>query len=280
MPRERSELVFWICCWILLFCPPKNALFCGSTRTLSVDEGEDVILESNPRPSLSYITWDYEKHIIAFTAPRGPLQLGEYGYKYSGRLSSFNDGSLMIANLTAEDGQIYRADLFDVNNQYLCVQVYDLRTVDSLESCSPTKQLLYALGGNVVFRLPSHPKVSYAAWDINNIDHIAITRPGGITYRQNPSYHGKMSVMGDGSLKLSHLTSKDQQIYRAEHFNDKWSHLCTQHYDVRVKRIIEGLPGIFGLQTHIRLALAACILLATLSILLYHIKTEHSRTPQ
>lgn len=253
-------------------------------KTLTVAEGEDVILRVN-RTRSSFITWDFEKHIIAITRPGQALELEKYSYKYPGRLFSSSDASLVITKLTAQDGRIYRADLFDENCRYLCVQVYDVRidehggdtpSVDSLESCSPTKQLLQCPGENVTLKLPSHPRVTNIAWDINNIDHLAIKRPGGIMYRQNFSYYGKLSAVGDGSLRLSNLSTKDQHVYRAEIFTNQWNHLCTQQYEVRVKKTHEELSKNHSLQNHIRLALSACLLLITLAILIYHCKTECS----
>ncbi|XP_069806187.1 uncharacterized protein [Dendropsophus ebraccatus] len=243
MPHEKLNMVSSPCCWVLLLlCPNTNAYFCSPTRTLTIDQGEDVILQSN-HSRTSYITWDFQKHLIATTIPGRALKLEDYSYKYLGRLFSTRNGSLVITNLTAEDGQIYRADLLGRNSVYLCVQVYDLRTddrggvppsVDPTESCSPTKLLYRRVGESVTLELPSHSGLAYAIWDINNIDHIAITRPGGVTYRQDPGYNGRISVTMDASLKLSHLTGKDQRVYRAEHFTSLWGHLCTQYYNITV----------------------------------------------
>lgn len=109
-----------------------DASFYGSTKTLIVDEGEDVILRVNyTRPS--FITWDFEKHLIAVTRPGQTIQLEKYSHRYPGQLSSSSDGSLVITRLTANDGRIYRADLFDVNCLYLCVQVFDVRIDGKLE---------------------------------------------------------------------------------------------------------------------------------------------------
>ncbi|XP_066461971.1 uncharacterized protein [Eleutherodactylus coqui] len=222
--------------------------------------------------------------IIATTGPGQPIVLGTHSDRYRGRLFSANNGSLVITRLTAKDAQIYRAELFDVNWQYVCVQLYDVRTdgndgpppkVDPEESCSSTKKVFRGLGQNVTLRLPNHPRaaeVVHAVWDINNIDHIAITRPGGILQYQRDSYSGRLSATEDGSLKLSNLIANDQQVYRAEIFTENWGYLCNQHYEVRVKKTYNSL------QNHIRLALAACIFVATLCILIYHLKTENSRS--
>ncbi|XP_040268532.1 uncharacterized protein LOC120982451 [Bufo bufo] len=291
MPLMRRQLASSFCCWVIVICLWKDVSCCESNKSLTVDEGEDVILEvGQTQPQLSYITWDFEKHIIAITRPGQALQLEKYSYRYPGRLFSSDDGSLIITRLMAEDRLIYRADQFDVNWHYLCVQLFDVRkdvhdgispNVDPAEACSPTKPIFHDLGENVTLQLPSNPRVANVLWDINNIDHIAITQPGGIMYRQDPSYRGKLSVMRDGSLKIFKVTTKDQHVYRAELFTKEWSHLCHQQYDVKLKNISSPeLSSTRGVQNGIRLVLSACILLTILSILLYHLKTETSRTPQ
>ncbi|KAM3920504.1 uncharacterized protein RB166_014942 [Leptodactylus fuscus] len=286
MPLQSIKVISSLFCWILLVCPLKNVSCCGSMRNLTVDEGKDAILQVNQTlPQLSFITWNFVIHIIAVTGPGQPLHLGEYSYRYLGRLFSFSDGSLVITGLTADDEKIYRVELFDEKGLYQCVQLYDVRldentgispNVDPLEACTPTQQLFSRLGESVMLKLPNRPNVTRAYWDINNIDHIAITRPGGIMYRHNSSYHGKASVLEDGSLRLSNLTSEDQNIYRAELFTSQWDHLCTQHYDVRLKKLSGEPLGHYGLENLIRLGLSAAILLAILTILIYHFKTENS----
>ncbi|XP_073495437.1 uncharacterized protein [Phyllobates terribilis] len=247
MSRERLTRVFLIFCWIPFVFTQLNVTCDGPAETLTFEEGEDAILQvSRKYTQLSIINWNFEQHIIAITRPGQPLKLEKYSFKYAGRLSSSSDGSLVISRLTPTDGQIYRAELFDANRSYLCVQLYDVTTdapggnspsVPLSEACSPTIQVLYKVGENVILRLPSHSRIASIYWDINNIDHIVTTQPGGIIYRQNSSYNGKLSVTNDGSLKIFNLTTKDQHVYRADHFNQQWVHLCTQHYDVRVKDV-------------------------------------------
>ncbi|XP_073423061.1 uncharacterized protein [Dendrobates tinctorius] len=268
----------------------KDVTCDGPAKLLTFDEGENAILQvSRTQAQLSNINWKFEQHIIAITRPGQPLQLEKYSSKYAGRLFSSIDGSLVISRLTATDRQIYRAEIFDENQRYLCVQLYDVITdapggnspsVSFSEACSNTIQVFYSVGENITLKLPSRARIASIFWDINNIDHIVTTQPGGIIYRQNSSYINKLSVTNDGSLRIFNLTTKDQHVYRADHFTGDWVHLCTKHYDVRVKEIYEEFSISYGFQKLLRLALSACILIATFSILIYHIKTESCRTPQ
>ncbi|CAJ0923593.1 unnamed protein product [Ranitomeya imitator] len=290
MSHERLTRVFLVFCWIPFVFAQLNATCDGPAELLTFDEGEDAILQvSRNHGQLSNINWNFEQHIIAITGPGQPLKLDKYSYKYAGRLSSFSDGSLVISRLTAKDRQIYRAEIFDGNQRYLCVQLYDVTTdapggnfpsVALSEACSNTIQVFYSVGENVILKLPNNSRIASVYWDINNIDHIATTQPGRIIYRKNSSYNGKLSVTIDGSIKIFNLTTKDQHVYRADHFSGDWVHVCTQYYDVRVKKIYEEFSISYGFQKPLRLALSACILIATFSILIYHIKTESGRTPQ
>ncbi|KAG8549045.1 hypothetical protein GDO81_022993 [Engystomops pustulosus] len=285
MSLQRMSNVFSLYCWILLLCFMKYISGCGSTTSLTLDEGEDVVLRVNRTQTLSYVVWEFKNHIIAVTRPGQKLELGQYSYKYPGRLFSISDGSLVIAQLRVEDVRVYRAELYD-SKRFLCIQLYDLRiderpgispSVVPEEACSPTIQLLQLssrLGQDVILNLARRSSVVRVTWDINNIDHIAITQPGGVMYRQSSSYLGRVSAMDDGSLRFINLTSKDQNDYKAELFTSQWGHLCTQHYQVRLKRSSENPPSISDLQTVIRLGLSVTILLAALSILIHHCKTE------
>ncbi|XP_075185824.1 pregnancy-specific glycoprotein 22-like [Anomaloglossus baeobatrachus] len=247
MSHERLTRVFLVFYLIPSVFTQLNVTCDGPTKVLTFHEGENVTLQvSRNQPQLANINWNFEQNIIAITGPGQPIALLKYSYKYAGRLSSASDGSLEISRLTAADGQIYRAEIFDANRTYVCVQLYDVTTDGSRrnspslplsEACSPTVQILYSIGQNVILKLPSNSRTASVYWDINNIDHIVTTQPGGVMFRQNSSYNGKLSVTNDGSLRILNLTTKEQRVYRADHFNSDWVHLCTQHYDVRVKNV-------------------------------------------
>ncbi|XP_075047880.1 uncharacterized protein LOC142108165 [Mixophyes fleayi] len=267
-------------CWWFLITYQQNYAFsssCGSTKSLNVKEGEDIILQLN-QTSFTSVTWDFEEHLIANTTPGQPIELAKYSFSYTGRLFTLADGSLKIINLKTNDRRIYRAVLFAKDSSYLCAQLYDLRINESsrmssniavLESCGSTRQLFSTLGGEVTLQLPNETRVAFITWDINNIDHIAITRPGQNVVLVNNSYVGRLSAMIDGSLKMFNLTTEDQRVYRAEVFIKNWIYRCTQIYDVRVRKVFRG----YSLQTIIRLALSACILVITFFILVHHMKT-------
>ncbi|XP_063803114.1 histone-lysine N-methyltransferase SETDB1 isoform X2 [Pseudophryne corroboree] len=273
--------------------PPSVVLSpepCGSTKALNVEEGEDITLPLDQTPITS-VTWNFEEHLIARTTPGEPLQLGKYSTDYAGRLFTLIDGSLRIINLTTKDMRIYRAVLFGKNGGYLCAQLYDLTinkpnqmspdiepspmspNIAALESCGPTTPLIGALGGETTLRRPIRPSAAFITWDVNNIDHIAITKPGHNLEVKNTTYEGRLSAMTDGSLKMSHVTARDQRVYRADLFIQNWVYRCTQLYELRVRQTYSDVSRSYSLQNMIRLALSACILVTTICIVFHYMKT-------
>ncbi|XP_075047879.1 Fc receptor-like protein 6 [Mixophyes fleayi] len=244
---QDTVIMFFSVCWCLLFLDPLNHVFsspCGSTKTLNVEEGKDVILQLDQQTPITSTTWEFEKHLIATTKPGQPLELGKHSSSYIGRLFTLDEGSLRITTLTTKDRRIYRAELFNKDSNYICAQLFDLRIdepsrippdIEPSESCGTTIRLVGTLGGEVTLQLPNHPNVAFITWDINNIDHIAITGPGQVLEVKNNNYVGRLSATTDGSLKISGLTTKDQRVYRAELFTGYWIYRCTQFYDIRVK---------------------------------------------
>ncbi|XP_073465552.1 uncharacterized protein [Aquarana catesbeiana] len=252
---------------------------CAPMKSLSVEEGEDVVLQLdlNNIP-LTSASWNYEKFIIATTKPSQPLEMGDHGSDYTGRLdSSLKDGSLIIRSLSSNDIRIYRAELFTSEMKYICAQIYDLRIsgnnglspsiAEPNESCTATRQLFHRLGDTVTLQVPSRSGVASIFWDINNIDHLAITRPGQIA-RQNYCYSRRLSATSDGSLRLPRITATDERVFRAELFTDNWVHYCTQLFEVKLQKKKSTMPSV------IYQALSGCVLLVAVLILLHHIRTE------
>ncbi|XP_073465558.1 uncharacterized protein [Aquarana catesbeiana] len=273
--------VYFSICWCLVVY--LNGLVsiipCASMKSLFVEEGEDVILQldlNNIR--LTSVTWGYEKFLIATTKPGQPVEMGDHGSDYTGRLdSNLKDGSLIIKSLSPKDMRVYRAELFNSQNKYICAQIYDLRIsgnggvspriADFKESCNGTRQIFSRLGQNVTLQLPRPSGVAFIVWDINNIDHLAITRPGQIE-SQNYCYSERLSVMSDGSLRLSRITANDEQIFRAELYTNNWVHCCTQFFEVKLQKKKSTMSSV------IYQALSGCVLLVAVLILLHHIRTE------
>ncbi|XP_040189341.1 uncharacterized protein LOC120920944 [Rana temporaria] len=269
-------------CWCLVIYPqgcvslPKA---CAPKKSLSVEEGEDVVLQldlNNIR--LTSITWEYEKFVIATTKPGQPLEMGDHGSDYTGRLdSNLKDGSLMIRSLSSNDIRIYRAELFTSEKKYICAQLYDLRIsgnrgispsiAEPSETCTGTRQLFHHLGDTVTLQAPSRSGVASIVWDINNIDHLAITRPGQIE-RQNYCNSERLSAMSDGSLRLPRITANDERVFRAELFTNDWVHYCTQLFEVKLQKKKSTMSSV------IYQALSGCVLLVAVLILLHHIRTE------
>ncbi|XP_040189342.1 uncharacterized protein LOC120920945 [Rana temporaria] len=233
---------FFLCwCLVLYLHGLVSILPCASMKSLSVEEGEDVVLQLDLNDiRLTSVTWGYEKFLIATTKPGQPLEMGDHGSDYTGRLdSNLKDGSLIIKSLSSKDMRVYRAELFNSQNKYICAQIYDLRIsgngglsariADFKESCNGTKQIFQRLGDTVTLQLPSRSGVAFIVWDINNIDHLATTRPGQIE-RQNYCYSERLFVTTDGSLRLSRITANDERVFRAELYTNNWVHCCSQFF--------------------------------------------------
>ncbi|XP_077320180.1 uncharacterized protein LOC143942675 [Lithobates pipiens] len=273
----------WIfICWCLVIYPQGCASLlkpCGPMKSLSVEEGEEVVLQLDLNNiSLTSATWVYQKFVIATTKPGQPLEMGDHGSDYTGRLgSNLKDGSLIIRPLSSNDIRIYRAELYNSEMKYICAQLYDLRITgnngvspsiaEPVETCSGTRQLFHRLGDTVTLQAPSRSGVASIVWDINNIDHLAITSPGKID-RQSYCYSGRLSVMSDGSLRLSRVTANDERVFRSELFTNYWVHYCTQLFEVKLQKKNSTMSSV------IYLALSGCVLLLLVLILLYHIRTE------
>ncbi|XP_072284095.1 uncharacterized protein [Pyxicephalus adspersus] len=305
--QDKMTVYFFIC-WCLVIYLPRLSQSCDSIKSLSFEEGKDVILNLNLSIPVTAVTWNYKKHIIAITKPGQPVKMGEFASDYTGRLgSSTKDGSLSIRALSSKDIRVYRAELF-TSEKYICAQLFDLkisgdlglspRIVEAIESCGPTIQLYRRLGENVILQLPSLQGVELIYWDINNIDHIAITKPNGIL--EHPSYRfaGRLSALSDGSLKLTQITKNEENVFRAEIFIRSWVHYGTHCFDVKIKanKYLPSTPsteqtkpsmtaklgrnttsaGMYTLWNGIHLALSAFVLILAVCILVYHCRTECS----
>ncbi|XP_063295316.1 uncharacterized protein LOC134582569 [Pelobates fuscus] len=117
-------------------CPAKtfvdlNAEPCRSRQVTGV-EGENVTLELD-LTGITFVTWEVcvgERNFFANTYPGKPVEVLDP--VYNGRLSSTQDGSLVIAKLTMKDQIIYNADLFVKKQVYRCDQRYNLTVTSKL----------------------------------------------------------------------------------------------------------------------------------------------------
>ncbi|XP_068110898.1 uncharacterized protein [Hyperolius riggenbachi] len=237
-----AKLRLLICCFLLIdLLKYSSSAPCGSTKILKFTKNESLILQLDS--PITFATWDFEKHLIAITGPLEQLELGSHSSAYQGRLFSLNDGSLQITAFTSKDARIYRAGLFRPGWQFVCAHLYDVRIKgtehigpspkirERIESCSSVTTQVYAdIGDNVILRLPKYNGLDKVTWDINNIDHIAITEPG-VLKNQNTTY-GTLSVTSDGSLMLLPTTAEYERVYRAELFGHN---RCTQLFDLRLE---------------------------------------------
>ncbi|CAH2327098.1 SLAM family member 9-like [Pelobates cultripes] len=121
-------------------CPPKASSFdhdissptpCRN-RHVTAFEGDSVTLQLG-QTDIETTTWevcigDGRRYFIANTLRRGSLEIRDVLW-YNGRLSSAQDGSLIITKLTMEDQRIYNADLFRISWQYRCDQRYNLTVI-------------------------------------------------------------------------------------------------------------------------------------------------------
>ncbi|XP_063295902.1 uncharacterized protein LOC134583076 isoform X1 [Pelobates fuscus] len=121
-------------------CPPKASSFdhdissptpCRN-RHVTAFEGDSVTLQLG-QTGIETTTWevcigDGRRYFIANTLRRGSLEIRDVLW-YNGRLSSAQDGSLIITKLTMEDQRIYNADLFRISWQYRCDQRYNLTVI-------------------------------------------------------------------------------------------------------------------------------------------------------
>lgn len=151
-----------------------------------------------------------------------PHRMNKRVYAYAAESLSLADACLEISfkHFTKSDHSL--------NSVFFCL------LIDFKESCNGTRQIFSRLGQNVTLQLPRPSGVAFIVWDINNIDHLAITRPGQIE-SQNYCYSERLSVMSDGSLRLSRITANDEQIFRAELYTNNWVHCCTQFFEVKLQ---------------------------------------------
>ncbi|XP_072284096.1 uncharacterized protein [Pyxicephalus adspersus] len=187
--QDKMTVYFFIC-WCLVIYLPRLSQSCDSIKSLSFEEGKDVILNLNLSIPVTAVTWNYKKHIIAITKPGQPVKMGEFASDYTGRLgSSTKDGSLSIRALSSKDIRVYRAELF-TSEKYICAQLFDLKIsgdlglsprivankyLPSTPSTEQTKPSMTAKLGHELVKFSGRNTTSAGMYTLWNGIHLALS---------------------------------------------------------------------------------------------------------
>ncbi|XP_063295903.1 uncharacterized protein LOC134583076 isoform X2 [Pelobates fuscus] len=260
-------------------CPPKASSFdhdissptpCRN-RHVTAFEGDSVTLQLG-QTGIETTTWevcigDGRRYFIANTLRRGSLEIRDVLW-YNGRLSSAQDGSLIITKLTMEDQRIYNADLFRISWQYRCDQRYNL-TVIRRPPVIPNAPIK---NSNVVFPCPRKSRGSnfYSESD-RYTDSPQVQESTGQSQLYFPPSVGRAF-----SDELP-CPSKANTFNHGTNFSsesDRYTETPQVHKSTDRTPDKEQFSKKYSTMTVVRLALSVCILIISLCFFIHHVKTE------
>ncbi|KAE8588502.1 hypothetical protein XENTR_v10022582 [Xenopus tropicalis] len=224
---------------------------CHSEIEISAGVGEDVILPVNSLQTGAF-SWRYDNgHYfwkIAETEPGGTI----WGIEepFTGRLSSTENGSLIITNVTTEDPRTY----FEWPQKLWpnCIQAYNLRIynnfpqkdpivrrIDSVPLeyfCVPVIEIIVGEGGEVILPVLKGKTFDWRFDNGYQYRIFAKTKPDGTIWDIKEPFTGRLSSTENGSLIITNVTMKDPRTYV------EWSEWpdCMQKYFVRVYKPVEA----------------------------------------
>eukprot|EP00079_Xenopus_tropicalis_P017511 XP_004917640.1 PREDICTED: uncharacterized protein LOC101732875 [Xenopus tropicalis] len=225
---------------------------CYSEIEIKAGVGGDVILPVN-RLQTGAFTWRHDNgHIFLKLAETEP---GEkiWGIEepFTGRLSSTENGSLIITNVTTKDHRSYfewPKVLWPDCIQRYCIQVYNnfpqkdpiVRRIDSYillwHFCVSVIEISVGEGGDVILPVPEGTIFDWRFDNGYQFRIFAKTKPGGTIWGIEEPFTGRLSSTENGSLIITNVTMKDPPSYF------KWSEgpECIQKYFVRVYKPVKA----------------------------------------
>ncbi|XP_041429552.1 uncharacterized protein LOC121397217 isoform X1 [Xenopus laevis] len=246
-PLYRSLVLF-----ILLKLISPESL-CSWEIQISVGEGRDVILPvNNPKNRIFSWRFDTGNFFESFAKTEAGGKKWDIKDQFRGRLSSTENGSLIITNVTMKDRQNY----FEWPEVWTdCIQKYFLlissnfpeknpivRHKESIVAqyfCVPGIEISVGEGEEVILPVLSGETFDWRFDNGYQYKQFAKTEAGGKIWDIKDQFRGRLSSTENGSLIITNVTMNDPPTYVKWLDQSQWPD-CIQKYYLRVYKPLEA----------------------------------------
>ncbi|XP_069806480.1 SLAM family member 9-like [Dendropsophus ebraccatus] len=251
--------------WILMGCFLKRILCegsCGERRHVVGAVGSDVVFQVDVAGVVGEITWLISGNHFATSQSGKSIKIRDNQYK--GKVSSMEDGSLLMKNVVGKDQGTYIASTLKKTSgkAELCAMIYELRVYDTLSN--------------------DHIDINYKVFD-NETCNVAVSctvRGSDMTITWESSEGGDLNVTGN----VVHIQDPDPHvIYTCAARNSitytsksvsPWEYCNSKTMMYSSIRGRQQKAEDYTALNIIRLKLAACILIIMGFIFGHHMRTE------